>query len=148
MIVEEIRRQVELQSQAADGMDTRAMAVFAGAAAVAAILAPRVSLTSDGPRAAASVTLGLLLFALFCLLEAIRARVGGFSNGPDVDDLKEYIDASPADLEAALVDAFVAVKKANEEFLAGKAHWMTASLLSLMATVAGIAWLVAVGGVK
>lgn len=147
IIVEEIRRQVDLQARAADGLDTRAMAIFAGISAVAAIVAPRVKVT-DGSQIAAGATLGALILALICLLQAVRARIEGFSNGPDVDDLKAYADLPAADLQRELVDAFVGVKKENEDFLKCKGGWMIRSLVCVMGTVAGIAWLVAVGGLQ
>ncbi len=148
IIVDEIRRQVDLQVKAADGLDTRAMAIFAGVAAVAAVVASRVSLASNTQRLAASVTLVALLAALGCLLQAVRGRIGGFSNGPDVEDLAAYAQLPASDLEHELVDAFVKVRQKNESFLKCKARWVIRSLVCLIVTVAGIAWLAVEGGLQ
>src|SRR5258708_40366863 len=105
IIVEEIRRQVDHQVSAVDAIDTKAMAIFAGAAAVAAFIAPRVVVPSVAAASAAVGTFLLLLGALVCLLFAVRPRIGGFSNGPNVAQLAERIDDPAGSLEHELVPA-------------------------------------------
>jgi hypothetical protein len=148
IIVEEIRRQVDLQVSADDAMDTKAMAVFAGVAAVAAFIAPRVVVSNPLQTLAAFGTLVLLLLALGCLLEAVRPRIGGFSNGPNVQNLAKRIDDPAARLERKLVPAFVSVRDRNEAFLKAKGDWMIWALRCLMVTVVGIAFMVVVGAIK
>lgn len=150
IILEEIRRQVDQQVTAADSADTKAMAIFGGAAAVAALIAPRATVVgSDGLRIAASIaTLGLLVAALICLLRSVRPRIGGFSNGPNVKELAAGIDDDPAGLERDLVPAFVGVRTKNEAFLQSKAGWTIKAQLCLIGTVVGMAVMVAVGAVK
>jgi hypothetical protein len=148
LIVEEIRRQVDHQVSAADSLDTRSMAIFAGVAAVAAFIGPRVNVTSTERQLAAAVTLAALVAALICLLFAVRPRVGSFSNGPDVHQLAERIGDPGASLEVELVPAFVQVRDRNETFLASKGDWIIRALRSLIGTVLGIGWMVGVGAIK
>lgn len=83
-------------------LDTKAMAIFAGVAAVAAFIAPRVTVSNDGQIAAAIGTFGLLVGAMICLLFAVRPRIGGFSNGPNVEQIAARIDDPTSSLEHAL----------------------------------------------
>ena len=148
MIVEEIRRQVDLQVTAADALDTKAMAIFASAAGVAAFIAPRVTVSSLGQTAAAVGTLALLVGALICLLFAVRPRIGGFSNGPDVVQVAKRIDDPAGSLERELVPAFVGVRGKNESFLASKGDWTIRAMLCLIGTVVGVSVMVGVGASK
>lgn len=147
IIIEEIRRQVDHQVTAVDALDTKAMAIFAGAAAVAAFLAPRVTVANLGQTVAAIGTLGLLVGAMICLLLAVRPRVGGFSNGPNVAQVAERIDDPAGDLERDLVPAFVGVRRNNEAFLTSKGDWTIRALWCLIGTVAGMAIMVGVGAI-
>ncbi|MGO9179281.1 MAG: hypothetical protein ACLQHS_08400 [Candidatus Limnocylindrales bacterium] len=148
IIVEEIRRQVDLQVKAADALDTKAMAIFAGTGAVAAFISPRVTVAGNGQAAAAIVTFALLIGALLCLLLAVRPRIAGFSNGPDVADLAAYVNAPPNELEAALVPSFVKVRNINENVLKSKGDWIVWALRSLIGAVAGMAAMVVTGALK
>jgi len=147
IIIEEIRRQVDLQVTAADALDTKAMAIFAGIAAVAALIAPRVTVENSGQVIAAVGTFGFLVGAMICLLLAVRPRVGGFSNGPNVEQVAAWIDDPTSSLERALVPAFVGVRKINEDFLKSKADWTVRALRCLVATVVGMAAMVGVGAI-
>lgn len=147
IIIEEIRRQVDLQVTAADALDTKAMAVFAGVAAVAAFVAPRVTVANGYQTVAAVGTFGLLVAAMICLLLAVRPRIGGFSNGPNVEQVAAWIDDPTSSLEHALVPAFVGVRKNNEDFLKSKGDWTIRALWCLIGTVVGIAAMVGVGAI-
>ncbi len=148
IIIEEIRRQVDLQVSAADAMDTKAMAVSAGVVAFAAFIAPRVIVADNWQKLAAVVTLAFLLGALVCLLLAVRPRVGGFSNGPDVGQIAARIDDPAASLERKLVPAFVGVRNINEAFLNSKSDWIIWALRCLIGTILGMAVMVGVGAIK
>lgn len=148
IIVDEIRRQVELQAKASEGLDTRAMAVFGGVAVVAVLVADRVTVHDVLQGVAAVITLGLLLGALFCLLMSVLPKIGKFSNGPDVSQLGKRISEKPSDLERELVSSFVKVRGLNEDFLKSKAGWMINALWFLIGTVIGIAFMVGVGAIK
>ncbi len=148
IIIEEIRRQVDLQVSAAQGLDNRAMAVFGGVAAVAAIVADRVVVADDSQKIAAGLTLAALLGALFCLLMSVVPRIGHFSNGPDVTDLGGWVGKPIERLEQALVPSFVEVRNRNEDFLKAKGRWMIGALACLIATVVGIALMVGAGAIQ
>jgi hypothetical protein len=147
IIIDEIRRQVDHQVTAADALDTKAMAIFAGAAAVAAFITPRVTVVTPEQITAATYTLLVLLGALFCLLLAVRPRVGGFSNGPNASEVAERLDDPPRSLERELVPAFVGVRTTNEAFLRSKGDWVIRALVFLIATVIGMAVMVATGAI-
>ena len=148
IIVEEIRRQVDLQVSAFTGIETKAMAVFGGVAAVAAIIADRVKVENGWQALAAGLTLATLLAALVSLLMSVLPRIGGFSNGPDVVELGGRIDEPTVELERDLVPSFVEVRKRNEKALRSKGMWMIGALSCLIGTVGGIAFMVVVGAVK
>lgn len=148
IIVEEIRRQVDLQVTASNGLDTKAMAIFAGVAAVAAFIAPRVVVETPRQTLDALATFGILLAALACLLLAVRPRVGAFSNGPNVDQLAERADDQASNLERDLVPSFVKVRDRNEEYLKQKSSWILRALVCLFAAVVGMAFMVGVGAIK
>jgi len=148
IIVEEIRRQVDLQISAHDALDTKAMAIFSGIAAIAAFVAPRVAIDNPYRIVATGATFGLLLGALACLLLAVRPRIGGFSNGPKVDQIGERIGQDPASLEADLVPAFVKVRNQNEKVLASKGEATVFGLRLVFGAVVGVGAMVVVGAVK
>lgn len=150
IILEEIRRQVDHQVTAADSADTKAMAIFGGAAAVAALIVPRATVSpSDALQIGASIiTLGLLVAALICLLQSVQPRIGGFSNGPNVDQLALRIDDQPASLEHELVESFVKVRNRNAAFLDSKGGWTINAQGFLIGTVVGMALMVGVGAIK
>lgn len=145
VIIEEVRRQVDLQVSAAEGLDTKAMAIFAGVAAVAALIAPRVAVGNCVQGLVAIATFLALIGALICLLLAVRPRIGGFSNGPGVDQVAERIDFATDALERDLVPAFVAVRKLNEDFLRAKGDWVIRALGLLLLAVVCIMVMVGVG---
>lgn len=148
LIIEELRRQVDHQVTANDGLDTKALAIFGGVAAVAAFIVPRVGTTTEDQQRLAMFTFVALLGSLGSLLWAVRPRVKGFSNGPDVTALAKWIDSAPADLERELVTAFVQVRDQNEGVVAAKGRWTVIALGFLIATVVGMAGMVAAGGIK
>jgi hypothetical protein len=152
LIVEEIRRQVDHQVTAADGADTKAMAIFAGVAAVAAFVGPHVVVHAPAELNLATIatvaSFVLLIAALVCLLFAVKPRIGGFSNGPDVDEMAARIDDSATALERELVGAFVAVRKINEAFLKSKGDWTIRAMWSLIGTVVGMLVMVGVGVIR
>jgi hypothetical protein len=148
IIIEEIRRQVDHQVSAADALDTKALAIFAGAAAVAAFIAPRVTVATPDQIGTSLGTFTFLIGALVCLLFAVRPRIGGFSNGPSADDIALRIDDPAGSLERELVPAFVSVRTRNEDFLSSKGGWIINAMRFLIATVIGIAAMVGVGAIR
>ena len=72
LAIEEIRRQLDQQSTAADSVDTKGAAVLTLTDTVAGLVATRVQLNSDVRVAAGAISLALVLAILGCCIQAVR----------------------------------------------------------------------------
>jgi hypothetical protein len=150
LIVDELRRHVELQVAASTAIDTKAAGLIAATFALVALVVPRVQLDTT-PRVVTSLaTFGLVLATLMLLAISTRPRIGGFSYGPDAADMLAFLedDDPPDTLEKEIARAYGVVRGNNEAALQSKAESLINGIKCLIATVVGLAIMLAAGGIK
>jgi hypothetical protein len=150
VIIEELRRQVELQVTAATANDTKAAGLIAATFALVALVVPRVQLVTSCQVVAGLGTFALVIATLVFLALSIRPRIEGFSYGPGGGDMLAFLDDDdPAeDLERANARAYVDVRSMNETVIHSKAESLINGIKCLIATVIGLGAMLAVGGIK
>lgn len=139
----------DLLLQRADGLATKAVAVFGVAALVLTFMASgaqTVVLFSGFPPALASSALiaGLVLFGLTAFCTFMVYRVQYYREGPNPQTLlQKYIDLSEEEVKYWVIHYFGEWWSANRSMLYRNARWLQAGLIfASLEVVALVIWLV------
>jgi hypothetical protein len=148
LAIEEIRRQLDQQSTAADSVDTKGAAVLTLTGTVAGLVATRVQLDSDVRVAAGAISLAIVLAILGCCIQAVRPRKG-FSYGADAPALVDLLDKySHLQVTLAVADSLKDARAMNVLHLHAKQSWYQNALYFVVAGVGAVALMVAVGAIR
>ena len=137
----EIRAILDLQSKAAESLDTKAGALLTVVVAGTAIAAPRIQLDSYERVIAGTIALALLALLAIFILGAVWPRA--FSYGADARglaaSLEEYSEASIALARAeAARDAW----QRNDDALDSKLLWYACALVALLLSFFAVVYMV------
>jgi hypothetical protein len=146
--IEEIRRQIDFQAKAADGLDTKAAGILTLTGVAAGVVVGSIHVETDMQRLSAVVAGMVIVLALLSASQALRPR-SGWSFGADAATLVALVDRYPRNVVLlSLCDSLVQARTNNAKAIDAKQTWYSRGLRGIVASLLALGWMVQTGGLR